>query len=282
MKITVLIENTKNPIRNDLLHEHGLSLYLEIEKHRILFDTGASNRFIQNAIRLGIDLESIDAVVLSHGHFDHGGGISAFMKLNRLAPLYAGPGALEAHFAKLLGMVYIPVGIKQRETNPFRARLVAVDVLIEIFPRVFILPNIILQSNPPGDINTFYRNTSRGKEQDAFQHEVILVIEEADGIVVATGCSHKGILNIVQSVESYFPTMPIKAVVGGMHMTNPLTKKLLQSEQDIQKTGAMLFENSRIAKIYSGHCTGNRAYEILRKELKDKLCALTVGMQIEL
>ena len=234
MRITVLIENTKNPIRTDLLPEHGLSLYLEKEKHKILFDTGASNRFIQNAYKLGVDLESIDAVVLSHGHFDHGGGLYSFMQLNRLAPLYAGPGALEAHFVKLLGMMYVPVGIRRSRINPFRARLVVVDVLTEVFPKLFILPNIIPLSNPPGDMNTFYRNTLRGKERDMFQHEVVLVIEESDGIVIVTGCSHKGILNIVRSVESYFPAMPIKAVVGGMHMTNPLTKKLLQSEQDIR------------------------------------------------
>lgn len=282
MRITVLADNTKNPTKPNLLPEHGLSLYVEVDSHRILFDAGASSRFLQNACLLGVNVKSIDVAVLSHGHFDHGGGLHAFMKQNPLAPLYAGPGAFEAHFAKVLGMIYLPVGIRKSKLHPFQKRLVVVDSLSEVLSKVFILPTVTLFSNPPGDMNTFYCNTSRGKERDAFQHEIVLVIQETDGIVILTGCSHKGILNIVRSIESSFPAMPIKAIVGGMHMTNALTKKLLQSEQEIRVIGTTLYANTKIAKIFSGHCTGQKAYGILRRDLKEKLSALMVGIQIEL
>ena len=98
MKVTVLIENTSQ--RNDLTAEHGLSLYIETDTHNILFDTGQSGAFADNAAKLGIDLTQVDLCILSHGHYDHGGGLQTFLEVNSGAPVYVSGYAFEPHYSQ--------------------------------------------------------------------------------------------------------------------------------------------------------------------------------------
>ena len=98
MKIVTLMENTA--CREDLCCEHGLSLYMETENRRILFDAGQSAAFADNARKLGVDLETVDFAVLSHGHYDHGGGLGKFLEINRTAPVYVSSHAFEPHYSQ--------------------------------------------------------------------------------------------------------------------------------------------------------------------------------------
>ncbi len=110
MKIVTLIENTS--LSKDYHHQHGLSLYIESGQHKILFDTGSDGKFIENAKKLQVDLTKVDTVVISHGHYDHGGGLKAFVEINDKAQIYIGVGAYEPHVTKLLKIFKYNIGIE--------------------------------------------------------------------------------------------------------------------------------------------------------------------------
>jgi len=141
------------------------------------------------------------------------------------------------------------------------------------------VPEIAAKCKTPKDMGMFYRKSATGSEKDDFCHEMLLVIEEGNGTTVFTGCSHKGILNFVSSSEAQFPQMDIRTIVGGLHMMNPATKRLSESKTDVRLVGSMLFKNDKVTKLYTGHCTGEMAYSMLKLEMSEKLEPIMVGLQ---
>ena len=137
MKIIALMENTAAV--PDVLSEHGLSLYLEGKGHRILFDTGQSENFAVNAKRLGVDLAAVDLAILSHGHYDHGGGLKRFLELNQKAPVYLSVYAFEPHFN---GVKDIGIDPKLRESGRLRfvKEKTVLDEGLELYPNDRIFP----------------------------------------------------------------------------------------------------------------------------------------------
>jgi len=112
---------------------------------------------------------------------------------------------------------------------------------------------------------------------DVFKHELILVIREQDELVVFTGCSHNGILNMVETVEKLFKGERIKVVFGGFHMMNPATKKMTETHEEVLKIGRLLSEKTHLKKVFTGHCTGKKAYEILKSQMGEKLGSFATG-----
>lgn len=277
MKCTVLVDNRANPSRAELRSEHGLSLLIETGTNTILFDSGASDLFIQNSKKLGINLQQIDTFVLSHGHYDHGGGLAAFLKMNSRTKVYYGPGALETHVAKLFGFFSKDIGLNQDALVPFLARFVLVKDMKEIVPGVFALSHISLVHKAPKDMGIFYKRPDRHLEKDDFTHEMLLVVKEGKGIRVLTGCAHKGILNILSAAQEHFPDSTVEALIGGLHMTNPVTKRLSETEENIRLIGTTLMNNAKLKMLYTGHCTGPIAYATLQQVMGAKLHPLMVG-----
>jgi 7,8-dihydropterin-6-yl-methyl-4-(beta-D-ribofuranosyl)aminobenzene 5'-phosphate synthase len=282
MKCTVLVDNQADPSNRKLHREHGLSLLIETAQNRILFDSGASDLFVRNANELSIDLKTVDIVVLSHGHYDHGGGLAAFLSLNNTSKVYHGPGAFESHIAKMSILIAKDIGLNLKAIAPYKDRLISIEGNSEIASGVWLIPQIPLPYERPKDHEMFYKKPKTELERDDFAHEMLLVITEGDEIIVFTGCAHKGILNIVSAVEKQFAATEIKALFGGLHMTNPVTKRLAEKEEDIQGIGKKLFANAMIRQLYACHCTGETAFSILKKEMGNKLQPLMVGKQIVL
>lgn len=280
MKCTVLMDNQANPSRTDLGNEHGLSALIETKANTILFDSGASDLFIQNSGHLNINLRAVDTVVLSHGHYDHGGGLAAFLKINDKATIYCGPGALDIHVAKLYGLFSRNIGLNRRALEPFLSRFVTVETLSEIAPDVYVLPHIPFAYPAPNDMSKFYKKSANHLQKDDFTHEILLIVREANDLTVLTGCAHKGILNVVSAVIGNFPSASVAVLVGGLHMMNPATKWLLGTEADINHIGAELKKNNTLKKLYAGHCTGQKAYSLLRQQMGSKIESLMVGKQI--
>jgi 7,8-dihydropterin-6-yl-methyl-4-(beta-D-ribofuranosyl)aminobenzene 5'-phosphate synthase len=282
MKVTCLIENLKNPSHPDLANEHGLSLFIEYEEHKILFDTGASGKFDSNAKILGIDLSDVDKSVLSHGHYDHSGGLETFFSVNNKAPLYISPHAVEPHFFKALLFMKREVSIDNSVINSNSSRLEFIDRDTEISKGVHILP-IHLQKYPQPPGNRYLYTLKDGVMfNDDFNHELLMVIVEDDGMTVFSGCSHNGILNMVEVALKKFPETPIKAIIGGFHMIGlPFFNHMPEKKENVQFIGQKLLEYS-LKKAYSGHCTGNKAYKILKDVMGDKLSFIRPGTVIEL
>ena len=259
MKITTLIENTT--LCPELMAEHGLSLYIETAQHNILFDMGQSNAFAQNAAKLGIDLGKVDIAILSHGHYDHGGGLKTFLSLNDHAPVYMSRHAFGEYFNGTEKYIGLDVELQ----NEPRIRLVGDELRLD--------DGLMLYScnerAPIEPLNPYGLNKRSGEDflPDDFLHEQYLLIEEEGQRVLISGCSHKGISNIA----AWFAP---DVLVGGFHFM-----KLTDEDKLAQASDALLAHPTR---YITGHCTGQEQYAQLVDRMGDRLDALSTGKVIHL
>jgi 7,8-dihydropterin-6-yl-methyl-4-(beta-D-ribofuranosyl)aminobenzene 5'-phosphate synthase len=270
VKITTLIDNSRGA--TGLANEWGLSLHVEANDHRLLFDSGASPAFAKNAEKLKVDLAKVDMAVLSHGHFDHGGGLGAFFSSNKTAPLCLRRTADGDHYGKFLFWTRY-VGLDRRLLEANEERLSWVETDTEIGPGLHVLVSIPEDEPRPDTRKDLLVRTERGFSPDAFKHELVLVVKERDGVSVITGCGHLGVLNMVLAAKRKFPEAPIKAVIGGFHMVAaPITRTRAET-----LALALRFKQLGCQRIFSGHCTGRKALTVLGRELGDEFSELTTG-----
>jgi 7,8-dihydropterin-6-yl-methyl-4-(beta-D-ribofuranosyl)aminobenzene 5'-phosphate synthase len=282
MKITTLIENTKDKHAGGVGSEHGVSLFVELDALNLLFDTGASSLFLRNAARLNLNIGDIDLAVVSHGHYDHGGGLETFLKENERAPVYIHGEAFGNIYKRTAGSHYKYVGLDKTLKEKHRNRFVFVSGFTEVRDNVFILTDM-LQNHPRHRSNRTLMVERQGTNvPDDFAHEIMLVIREHNGLVVFTGCSHSGILNMIETVENRFEGEFIKAVIGGFHLMNISEKKLEERVEDVAKIARQLNGRPRLQRVFTGHCTGSEAYDILKSLMHEKLAHFAAGSVITL
>jgi 7,8-dihydropterin-6-yl-methyl-4-(beta-D-ribofuranosyl)aminobenzene 5'-phosphate synthase len=251
MRITTLIENLV--YRKDLLAEHGLSLYLETDKKKILFDTGQSGHFIHNADVLGIDLTAVDAVVISHGHYDHTGGLYTFLEMNSKALVYIKKDAFEQKYHgtdKFIGVKYNPMLDK---------RIVYVESPIELDEGIFIMPDIQIVNPIDTHFNHFTIKTPAGFIDDTFNDELFLAIRRNNELSVLSSCSHRGITNIAHTAMNHF-NIPVVRIIGGFHIRNCTFGQL--------ETITSYLKSISIKSIGVCHCTGVEQYAELLLHFK--------------
>jgi len=263
MIVRVLMENTaENPL---LAAEHGLSLYIETDHHKILFDAGQSDAFEGNAARMGVDLSAVDLCVLSHGHYDHSGGLARFLEINDHAPVYVHERAFEAHHnasGKYIGV------------DPLLAehpRIVRAGDRLEIDGSLTLCTCNDQIDSIPASARGMTVCKNGVHTQDDFLHEQYLVISEGEKHTVVSGCSHKGILNIVRWLSP-------DVLIGGFHFM-----KLDPTGED----AAYLFSaaDALLAQpciYYTGHCTGDAAFAFLKARMGSRLHGLHAGTVIRI
>ena len=258
MRITVLIENTACDER--YCAEHGLSLYIETTGKRILFDTGQSDAFLANAARLGIDLRTVDFAVLSHGHYDHGGGLKAFLALNKTAPVYLNRHAFEPHYNRTEKYIGLDPSLQDSDRLIFTDDDYRIDEEITLFScndreRPYVTDAAGLGVMEGGRIIP-----------DDFRHEQYLLVEEGGKRILISGCSHKGIRNIT---EWFSPDV----LVGGFHlMKQPVGEELLRC------AGALARYDT---DYYTCHCTGEEQFKAMQP-LIPRLRYIRSGETIEI
>jgi len=282
MKITVLVENNEAPNEPELLPEHGLSVHISFQGNKILFDAGISDKFSKNAKKLGINLSSVDLAVISHHHYDHGGGLSRFFELNKDAKVFLRYTPDREYYFRAFWFQRRYIGLDTKLFDSMPERFEFVDETAEILPDVYIIPKITQKySKPKGNRFLYVRRESKWKLDD-FSHELILVIKKSDGLVVFSGCSHNGMLNVIDTVNEVFNGSSIKAVIGGFHLVGlPMFNTLAGSKSDVEDIGIRTLTYP-IESVYSGHCTGQKAFRILKNVMGEKLTQLHTGAVIDI
>ena len=284
MKVTVLAENTA--ANENLESEHGLSILVQLKRVVILFDTGCGEMFIQNAKKLDVDLAKVTHLILSHGHYDHGGGIEAFFRVNEKAKVYLREEAFSKLYAIRTGGEAEDSGITWgfSDNNP-RTEYIGIPQALEGNPRlVFTHDNMRIAegatlfsefrlSEPIPDTNQ-YLMIQEGDEllPDSFVHEQVAEIVEDGKILLLTGCSHHGIVNILKDYGEKTGQSP-DVVIGGFHLHSHTHGRAEDSVLD--SVAGYLAETE--ARYCTCHCTGLPAYEELKKRLGEQITYVSGG-----
>jgi 7,8-dihydropterin-6-yl-methyl-4-(beta-D-ribofuranosyl)aminobenzene 5'-phosphate synthase len=263
MKWTVLSDNRSND--SHLSTEHGLSILLETEKHRILLDTGASDVFIRNAEVLGIDLSSVDYVFISHGHSDHAGGLRYFLEQNQLAKVIVSPNAIIGKYYSKRGNLH---SITTEWPKEFEERLITIDKSCEISDDLYVIAHIPqIYPKPKGNKHLFVESANGEYVNDDFRHELALY---TDGFLF-TGCAHSGLENILAACP-----YPVKYVVGGFHLLDGQ-----ESEEELLILAERLKEHYPTTQFYTSHCTGDNVFEVMKSVMGQQLQSFRCGIRIK-
>ena len=268
MKIYTLVENTCGS--HDCTAEHGLSIYIETEKHKLLVDTGQTDAILKNADVLGIEISAIDTVVLSHGHYDHSGGIIPLAENGLNADIYMQRTAAEPHFN---GERYI--GIDERILELTGVELIDGEHTID--DELFLFSGIKgRRCYPQGNLKLL-RLEKGQKVHDDFSHEQCLVVTQNGKSLLISGCAHNGILNILDRYRELFGGAP-DYVISGFHMMKKEGEHTQAEKDVIYETAKELSEMDTV--FFSGHCTGIPAFEMMKEIMGGKLCALHSGDEV--
>jgi 7,8-dihydropterin-6-yl-methyl-4-(beta-D-ribofuranosyl)aminobenzene 5'-phosphate synthase len=282
MKITTLIENKESIAEPGLSSEWGLSLCIEVNNHSILFDTGASGAFVDNAKHLSIKADSFDVAVLSHHHFDHGGGLKRFFEVNSNTKVYLAHAPDGECYIKIMGFLKKYIGLDRAIMDHHRERFEFVGNPTEILPDVFLFPKIIDKHPKPFGNKQLYLKTEGRLSPDDFSHEIVMAIKENGKLVIFTGCSHNGILNMIDTVAREFEGVPIKAVVGGFHLvTSPPFNFMAGKRKDVENIGKSVL-NYPVEVTYTGHCTGKKAFSVLKSVMGDRIKYMHTGSSFDI
>lgn len=247
IKITILMDNL-NGGRKDLKAEHGLSLYAQTDRVRVLFDFGAGEHTYENAVRLNIRPDRTDYAVCSHGHFDHGGGYRAFVENGLTCPLVTGMGFFTEKYARMgHKAAYLGTGFDQAFLEEHKITHTECPDILSLAPDCWVMGNIRRTHDFETSPGRFVIRSQSTWMQDTFSDEICMVFKENEKLTVIVGCSHPGILNILDTVREHFK-LPIRAVVGGTH--------LVEADRGrIEKTIAAM-KSMGIRLLGFNHCSG--------------------------
>ncbi len=274
MQITALAENVSDC--ENLGSEHGLSLFIETEKHKLLFDTGQGSLFAENAVKLGVDLTQVDLCVISHGHYDHGGGLRTFLNLNSVSPVYVSKKAFGEYYANRTDAPKTYIGLDKtllpNERFVFAGDYLMIENGLELFS------NVTGKTLLPSCNSDLFEKTGDTFIPDGFSHEQNLIITKNGKTVLIAGCAHKGIINIVESFHDLKRSYP-DYVIGGFHLYN---KASGGSEDDdtVNIIGRYLLLTG--TQYFTCHCTGMAAYTSLKTVMTNKIDYLSTGNQINI
>ena len=254
-KITTLAENSV--YGKGLQGEHGLSLLVEAGEHKVLFDTGASDLFIRNARLMGVDLTDVEFVILSHGHRDHTGGLHTFLKMNSRAKVVCKQEVFRRKFKneRENGMLH-PEALD-------KSRFWLIDETTEIVPGVFVFADVRIVDRNDTHFEHFFVEIGGEMRPDTFEDELALILKSEKSLSVLSACSHRGITNIIRAVQTAFPGLGLKLVMGGFHIHNA----------GIEKFNVIsAFLGMKLPKrLGVCHCTGIDKYALFRQQFNDRV-----------
>lgn len=275
MKMHILTDSRTK--KRGFLAEHGLSIFIEHENANVLFDTGQSDVYCHNAVRMGVDLSKTDCIVLSHGHYDHCGGLIHFPKSDRFPKIYVHEAAFAKRYAlNPDGQTYREIGIPWSldDNAVLKSNVVFTQKNKLIAPHIMLCGEISstvdFEEVPKG----FYVGNEEHKITDMMKDEQMLILFTDKSLCIFLGCSHPGVVNCLNYALKLFPGRKINTLVAGMHLDSvtPLCLKMtIQAMLDLD-----------IQKVIPLHCTGIFAICEMKRLLGDRCFMLCVGDSLEL
>ncbi len=269
MKISVLCDN--QPLANRFACEHGLSVYIEVNGHRFLFDTGQGDCFLKNALSMGIDLAGIDYVVLSHGHYDHAGGLKLLMARFPHIRIVMHPLALKKRYS-ISSVMTKENGFPHKEMlAQWDNQIIKVDRLHELLPGVTIFP---LPFAAPANPRLVEHDPQGQLVPDTFFDELFIVLKEGERQVLLSGCTHHGIVQVLDYCRTQLSIDHFDLVLGGLHLSGAEEGVILH-----QIDRCRTFDVSRWAL---NHCTGERAFGLWQAAFPGQVVTAKAGEVISI
>ncbi len=284
VEFMVLVEDTVYVPK--MRAEHGLSLFINAGGFRILFDTGASALFLGNAKQLGLHLNNLDALILSHNHYDHTGGVGFLIDLYAdVPPIFAHPKAFCQSYRKLktgegqqnvqapgraIGFPY-PLGLADLQKRG--VRLTTNREPLKIYEDIWLSGEVARNCSFEGVGESFFADPQLTQKDD-LPDDQALVLNTQKGLIVIVGCCHSGLVNTLEAVRSLFPGVPLWAIVGGFHLLHASAQRIKKSVSYLRTWDPQV--------VVAGHCTGFDALCSLRKAFGKRFRALTVGCRFSL
>ena len=274
VKITTLVENTAQG--SGLLAEHGISFWIEYGDNKLLFDTGQTGIIIKNAQILGIDLAQTDAIVISHGHYDHTGGLEPVLNIAKKAKIYLHPNATDKKYSYHGGssrFVGIAGGVKRIiESHTDTNKIIWTKEPVEIFDGLFVTGQIPRTNDFEIDENEFFLD-EHAKHPDELPDDQSIFFNTENGLVVIFGCAHAGVINTLDYVTKIANSKSVYAIMGGFHLVGSGKLKMSKIIDNLERFG--------VQKIGPGHCTGTEAALELRIAYPRRCFMCSVGSVCE-
>jgi 7,8-dihydropterin-6-yl-methyl-4-(beta-D-ribofuranosyl)aminobenzene 5'-phosphate synthase len=270
--LTILVDNTSADAR--LGQEWGLAAAIDLpDGERWLWDTGASPMFLDHARTLGIAPEAADGLALSHGHYDHTGGLAALLESGFDAPVVAHPAFDASRFSiHEPGGPARPIGNPDEMPRPL-PHLLGVSDARELAPGLTFVTEIRRRPGRFSAVSGFYRDPG-GREADTVPDDALLVVEAGDRTGVILGCCHAGLANSLDHLNERLGIERVDVVVGGLHLVHADAEEIAESAEALERFG--------VHRVYAGHCTGEAAIAALRDRLGDRVLPLGSGREIEI
>lgn len=275
VSITILLED--KVFRGGLKGEHGLSMFIQLDnensgKRKILFDTGQSGIFADNAEYLGIKLNEVDSLILSHNHYDHTGGVERFLRLNDSAAVYGHEQAFRASYSradegkKIRSIGFPEEGLKL--LSNFKKRIIKNRNSYRINESL-LLTGTVPRKNSYEKVETTIFADKECKHHDEIPDDQSLIISSSEEMLIVLGCCHSGIVNTIDYAKKLMPDKSLKAVIGGMHLVASKDNRINAMLNYLRKIDNL--------EIYHGHCTGLKAGCILNESFPTRAHFIAVG-----
>ena len=269
MRVVVLIDNNPDP-EGKFLTEHGVSIYFEADGLKWLFDVGASPAFAINARKMGIDIRKVDYLILSHAHRDHTGGLDYFLLKNKKARVVMAPLESGELFISYRKNIYHNITMDYSVIRDHADRFDFANTDLQLSPNVALVRYIPVIEPLPKANCLLFQSDEFGEKPDDFNHEVALTVKTSKGIVVFSGCSHHGLLNILHAATQNSKDEKVIAIIGGTHLLDSDDYSQFETTDEISGIVKEISLRHSEVKIITGHCTGVAAQQIFKESINHR------------